>query len=118
MTIFFRNLLKRLQRQVSRKVKGSNKHLKAMWRQFFEWLEYYGQVLGKIVIAVPPQYTSRESISITKHRPKLFLMRRPRKLTPADFQHQINTTTLEHRFSIQNPVQFLDFGMSQKAIFR
>lgn len=30
------------------------------WRQFFEWLEYYGQVFGKIVIAVPPQYTSQE----------------------------------------------------------
>ena len=55
--------LKRLQRQVSRKVKGSNKRLKAMWRQFFEWLEYYGQVLGKIVIAVPPQYTSIECSS-------------------------------------------------------
>ena len=25
---------------------------------------------------------------------------------------------LEHRFSIQNSVQFLDFGISQKAIFR
>jgi putative transposase len=32
----------------------------AAWRQFFEWLEYYGQVFGKIVIAVPPQYTSQE----------------------------------------------------------
>ncbi|MEB3227016.1 MAG: transposase [Synechocystis sp.] len=32
----------------------------AAWRQFFEWLEYYGRVLGKIVIAVPPQYTSQE----------------------------------------------------------
>ncbi|MBW4535992.1 MAG: transposase [Pleurocapsa minor HA4230-MV1] len=111
--------LKRLQKQVSRKVKGSNKrkiainklgrkHLKvsrqrkdfavklarcvvksndlvvfeklmvrnmvknrrlansisdAAWRQFFEWLEYYGQVFGKIVIAVPPQYTSQECSS-------------------------------------------------------
>ncbi len=111
--------LKRLQRQVSRKVKGSNKRLKvinklgrkhlkvsrqrkdfvvklakcvvksndlvvfealkvrnmvknrrlaksisdAAWRQFFEWLEYYGQVFGKIVIAVPPQYTSIECSS-------------------------------------------------------
>ena len=25
---------------------------------------------------------------------------------------------LEHRFSIQNPAQFLDFGISQKTIFR
>jgi len=32
----------------------------AAWRQFFEWLEYYGQVFGKIVITVPPQYTSSE----------------------------------------------------------
>lgn len=35
----------------------------ASWRQFFEWLEYYGQVFGKIVIAVPPQYTSQECSS-------------------------------------------------------
>ncbi|NJK56571.1 MAG: IS200/IS605 family element transposase accessory protein TnpB [Pleurocapsa sp. SU_5_0] len=111
--------LKRLQRRVSRKAKGSNKrkiainklgrkHLKvsrqrkdfavklarcvvksndlvvfekltvrnmvknhrlaksisdAAWRQFFEWLEYYGQVFGKIVIAVPPQYTSQQCSS-------------------------------------------------------
>ena len=111
--------LKRLQKRVSRKVKGSNKrkkainklgrkHLKvsrqrkdfavklarcvvksndlvvfekltvrnmvknhhlaksisdAAWRQFFEWLEYYGQVFGKIVIAVPPQYTSQQCSS-------------------------------------------------------
>ncbi len=35
----------------------------AAWRQFFEWLEYYGRVFGKIVIAVPPQYTSIECSS-------------------------------------------------------
>ncbi len=35
----------------------------AAWRQFFEWLEYYGQVFGKIVIAVPPQYSSQECSS-------------------------------------------------------
>lgn len=108
--------LKRLQRQVSRKKKGSNnrrkainrlgrKHLKvqrqrkdfasklarcvvssndvvvfedlrvrnllknhklaksisdASWRQFFEWLEYYGKVFGKIVIGIAPEYTSQE----------------------------------------------------------
>jgi putative transposase len=108
--------LKRLQRRVSRKVKGSNKrkktinklgrkHLKvsrqrkdfavklarcvvtsndvvvfealrvrnmvknhrlaksisdAAWRTFFDWLEYYGQVFGKIVIPVPPQWSSAE----------------------------------------------------------
>lgn len=111
--------LKRLQRRVSRKIKGSHKRKKAInklgrkhllvqrqrkdfavklarcvvksndlvvfealkvrnmvknhrlaksindaaWRQFFEWLEYYGQVFGKIVIAVPPQYTSTECSS-------------------------------------------------------
>ncbi len=35
----------------------------AAWRQFFEWLKYYGQVFGKIVIAVPPQYSSQECSS-------------------------------------------------------
>ncbi len=35
----------------------------AAWRQFFAWLEYYGQVFGKIVIAVPPQYSSQECSS-------------------------------------------------------
>ncbi|HCF29343.1 MAG TPA: transposase, partial [Cyanobacteria bacterium UBA11049] len=111
--------LKRLQRKVSRKVKGSNKrsiainklgrkHLKlsrqrkdfavklarcvvtsndvvvfealrvrnmvknhhlaqsisdAAWRQFFDWLEYYGQVFGKIVVPVPPQWSSQECSS-------------------------------------------------------
>ena len=114
--------LKRLQRKVSRKVKGSNKrkkvinklgrkHLKvsrqrqdfavklarcvvksndlvvfeklmvrnlvknrclaksisdAGWRQFFEWLEYYGQVFGKIVIPVPPQWSSQECSSCSR----------------------------------------------------
>jgi putative transposase len=108
--------LKRLQRQVSKKKKGSNsrqkaikklgrKHLKvsrqrqdwlvklarcvvssndvvayekltvknmvknhclaksindASWRTFFDWLEYYGKVMGKIVYGVNPQYTSQE----------------------------------------------------------
>lgn len=31
----------------------------AGWSQFFEWLQYFGKVFGKIVIAVPPQYTSQ-----------------------------------------------------------
>ncbi len=108
--------LKRLQRQVSKKKKGSNsrkkainklarKHLKvsrqrkdwlvklarcvvssndvvayekltvknmvknhclaksindASWHIFFDWLEYYGKVMGKIVYGVNPQYTSQE----------------------------------------------------------
>ena len=111
--------LKRLQRRVSRKVKGSNKrkkainklgrkHLKvsrqrkdfavklarcvvtsndvvvfealrvrnmvknpnlaksisdAAWRMFFDWLEYYGQIFGKIVVPVPPQWSSQECSS-------------------------------------------------------
>ncbi len=111
--------LKRLQREVSRKVKGLNKrkkatlklgrkHLKvsrqrkdfavklarsvvkssdlvvyedlrvrnmtrnhhlaksisdAAWRMFFDWLEYYGQVFGKIVIPVPPQWSSQKCSS-------------------------------------------------------
>jgi putative transposase len=32
----------------------------ASWRIFFDWLEYYGQVMGKIVYGVNPQYTSQE----------------------------------------------------------
>lgn len=32
----------------------------AGWSQFFEWLQYFGKIFGKIVIAVPPQYTSQE----------------------------------------------------------
>ena len=27
---------------------------------FFDWLEYYGKVMGKIVYGVAPQYTSQE----------------------------------------------------------
>jgi len=32
----------------------------AAWRIFFNWLEYYGQVFGKIVVPVPPQWSSQE----------------------------------------------------------
>jgi putative transposase len=32
----------------------------ASWRIFFDWLEYYGKVMGKIVYGVNPQYTSQE----------------------------------------------------------
>jgi putative transposase len=32
----------------------------ASWRLFFEWLEYYGKVFGKIVVPVAPEYTSQE----------------------------------------------------------
>jgi putative transposase len=32
----------------------------AAWSQFAQWLEYFGKVYGKTIIAVPPQYTSQE----------------------------------------------------------
>ena len=32
----------------------------ASWSTFFNWLEYYGKVMGKIVCGVNPQYTSQE----------------------------------------------------------
>ena len=32
----------------------------AGWRQFLDWLGYFGKVYGKTVIAVSPQYTSQE----------------------------------------------------------
>lgn len=35
----------------------------AAWRTFFNWLEYYGQIFGKIVVPVPPQWSSQECSS-------------------------------------------------------
>jgi len=35
----------------------------AAWRTFFDWLEYYGQIFGKIVVPVPPQWSSQECSS-------------------------------------------------------
>ena len=35
----------------------------AGWSQFAQWLEYFGNVYGKTVIAVPPQYTSQDCSS-------------------------------------------------------
>ena len=32
----------------------------AAWGQFIAWVKYYGQVFGKVVVAVPPHYTSQE----------------------------------------------------------
>jgi len=32
----------------------------AAWGQFAQWLQYFGKVYGKIVIAVAPQYTSQD----------------------------------------------------------
>lgn len=108
--------LKRLQRRVSKKKKGSNSHKKAInklgrkhlkvqrqrkdfavklalcvvksndfvayedlqvrnmvknrklaksisdaaWSQFAQWLQYFGKVYGKVVVAVPPQYTTQD----------------------------------------------------------
>lgn len=30
---------------------------------FFDWLEYYGQIFGKIVVPVPPHWSSQECSS-------------------------------------------------------
>jgi putative transposase len=35
----------------------------AAWSQFAQWLEYFGKIYGKTVIAVSPQYTSQECSS-------------------------------------------------------
>ena len=35
----------------------------AAWSQFAQWLEYFGNMYGKTVIAVPPQYTSQDCSS-------------------------------------------------------
>ncbi|GET39719.1 RNA-guided endonuclease InsQ/TnpB family protein [Microseira wollei] len=45
-----------------------NRHLAksisdAAWSQFTEWLEYLGRVYGKVVVGVPPQYTSQNCSS-------------------------------------------------------
>jgi len=32
----------------------------AAWSQFAEWLQYFGKIYGKTVIAVGPQYTSQD----------------------------------------------------------
>jgi putative transposase len=32
----------------------------AAWSQFAQWLQYFGKVYGKIVIAVAPEYTSQD----------------------------------------------------------
>ena len=49
----------------------------AAWSQFAQWLQYFGKVYGKTVIAVAPQYTSqncsacgntvKKSLSIRTH---------------------------------------------------
>ena len=35
----------------------------AAWSQFAQWLQYFGKVYGKTVIAVAPQYTSQDCSS-------------------------------------------------------
>lgn len=32
----------------------------AAWAQFRLWLEYYGAVYGRVIVPVPPQYTSQQ----------------------------------------------------------
>ena len=49
----------------------------AAWSQFAEWLQYFGKVYGKTVVAVAPQYTSvdcstcgntvKKSLSVRTH---------------------------------------------------
>ncbi len=31
----------------------------ASWSMFRDWIEYFGEVFGKVTVAVPPQYTSQ-----------------------------------------------------------
>jgi len=35
----------------------------ASWSMFRDWLEYYGRVMGRVVIAIAPHYTSQECSS-------------------------------------------------------
>jgi len=57
-----------------------NRHLAksihdASWSLFTGWLDYYGKVLNKVVVAVPPQYTSQDC-SQCGHRVKKTLSTR------------------------------------------
>jgi len=36
----------------------------ASWSVFVEWLKYFGQVFGKVVVPVPPQYTSQDCATV------------------------------------------------------
>ncbi|NJR26086.1 MAG: IS200/IS605 family element transposase accessory protein TnpB, partial [Richelia sp. CSU_2_1] len=38
----------------------------AAWSQFIQWLQYFGKVYGKTVVAVAPQYTSQDCSSCGK----------------------------------------------------
>ena len=47
----------------------------ASWSLFTGWLDYYGKVLNKVVVAVPPEYTSQDC-SHCGHRVKKTLSTR------------------------------------------
>jgi putative transposase len=38
----------------------------ASWSMFRDWVEYFGNVFGKVTVAVPPQYTSQNCSSCGK----------------------------------------------------
>jgi len=42
----------------------------ASWGLFVQWLKYFGQVFGKLVIPVPPQYTSQDCANCGHRVPK------------------------------------------------
>jgi len=42
----------------------------ASWGMFVQWLRYFGQVFGKLVIPVPPQYTSQDCANCGHRVPK------------------------------------------------
>jgi len=51
------------------------------WNLFIRWLDYYRQVFNKVVIAVPPQYTSQDCSNCGHPVKKTLLSKRepPRK---------------------------------------
>jgi putative transposase len=42
----------------------------ASWGIFVQWLGYFGQVFGKVVVPVPPQYTSQDCANCGQRVPK------------------------------------------------
>lgn len=47
----------------------------AAWSQFAQWLQYFGKVYGKTVIAVAPEYTSQDCSSCGNRVPKSLSVR-------------------------------------------
>ncbi|NJK75436.1 MAG: IS200/IS605 family element transposase accessory protein TnpB [Richelia sp. CSU_2_1] len=47
----------------------------AAWSQFAQWLQYFGKVYGKTVVAVAPQYTSQDCSSCGNRVPKSLSVR-------------------------------------------